>query len=110
MVKAMFETGATGFAKLLDAVPIVQGAVVSKPLLNTDGCKMVVFAMDEGQSIHEHRAPYVATLHVLDGRLDFSVLGKKYEMVANDWLVMPLDAKHDLTAMAPTRFLLTLLR
>ena len=29
---------------------------------------------------------------------------------ANDWLIMPFDEKHDLTALAPTHFLLTLLK
>lgn len=110
MAKAMFEAGATGFAQLLEAVPVVPGAIVSKPLVNTAGCKVIVFAMDAGQSISEHHAPYVATVQVLDGRLDFRLLGKQYDLVAHDWLLMPFDSRHDLTALEPTRFLLTLLK
>jgi quercetin dioxygenase-like cupin family protein len=110
MAKSMFEVESVGGANLLAAVPIVPGSVVSKPLVNADSCKMIVFAMDEGQSISEHHAPYVATVHVLEGRLDFAVAGEKHVLVANDWLLIPFDAKHDLTATEPTRFLLTLLR
>ncbi|HEX5053486.1 MAG TPA: cupin domain-containing protein [Planctomycetota bacterium] len=110
MVKAMFDVESVGVAKLLEAVSVVAGSVVSKPLVHTTSCKMIVFAMDEGQSISEHHAPYVATVHVLDGRLDFGVAGAQYELGPNDWMVLPVDAKHDLTAVAPTRFLLTLLR
>ena len=110
MTKAMFATTAIENANLLQAVPVVPGAIVSKPLINTATCKMIVFAMDAGQSISEHHAPYVATVHVLDGKLEFGAGGKTYSMAANDWLVMPHDAKHDLLATEPTRFLLTLLK
>ena len=110
MAKAMFDTTTVALANLLEAVPIVPGAIVSKPLVNTDGCKMVVFAMDSGQSISEHHAPYVATVHVLEGRLEFGVAGRKHTLVPSDWLIMPFDERHDLVAAEPTRFLLTLLK
>ena len=110
MSKAMFDGKHVGSANLLAVLPVAKGAVVSKPLVNTDTCKVIVFAMDEGQSISEHHAPYVASVHVLDGRLDFTVAGERHELGPNDWLLMPFDARHDLTALAPTRFLLTLLK
>lgn len=110
MTKALFDTTAIATANLLDTVPVVIGAIVSKALVNTASCKLIVFAMDAGQSISEHHAPYVATVHVLDGRLMFGAGGTTYAMTANDWLVMPHDARHDLTATEPTRFLLTLLK
>lgn len=110
MAKAMFDAACVGAVDLLEAVPVVAGSVVSKPLLVTASCKVLVFAMDEGQSISEHHAPFVATVHVLDGRLDFQVGGVRREMTANDWLVMPFDEKHDLAALEPTRFVLTLLK
>ncbi|MCC6683220.1 MAG: cupin domain-containing protein [Phycisphaeraceae bacterium] len=106
----MFDGKKAEYANLLQAAPIVPGAVVSKPLINSDACKVIVFAMDEGQSISEHHAPFVATVHVLDGELDFSVSGRRQRMAAHDWLIMPFDAKHDLTALKPTRFMLTLLK
>ena len=110
MAKATFDVSSVGTANLLDVAPIVGGSVVSKPLLQTDTCKLVLFAMDAGQSISEHHAPYVATVHVLDGRLDFTVAGRRHELAAHDWLLIPHDVRHDLTALEPTRFLLTLLR
>jgi len=110
MANAMFDATTVERANLLVAVPIAPGAIVSKPLVNTDGCKMIVFAMDAGQSISEHHAPYVATVQVLDGKLEFGVGGSKHTMGANDWLAMPFDERHDLLAMEPTRFLLTLLK
>lgn len=66
MAKAMFDAASVQRSNLLTAVPIVPGVIVSKSLVNTAGCKVIVFAMDAGQSISEHHAPFVATVQVLD--------------------------------------------
>ncbi len=110
MAQALHDATTSQFAALLDTATIVKDATVSKPLVNLPELKLVLFAMDAGQSISEHRAPYVATVHVLDGRLRFGVDGQSREMTANDWLVMPPDQPHDLDAIEPTRFLLTLVK
>ncbi len=98
------------FLDLLQTCPIVSGATVSKPLLNLPEGKVVIFAMDAGQEISEHRAPFVTTVQVLEGRLRFGVGGVEREMAAPDWLVMPGDAPHRLAAIEPTRFVLTLFK
>ncbi|MFO1078630.1 MAG: cupin domain-containing protein [Planctomycetota bacterium] len=110
MATSLFDAKAIGAANLLEAAPIVPGAVVSKPLVVTPGCKVIVFAMDAGQAISEHKAPFVATVHVLDGELGFRVAGEERVLRAHDWLVMPPDAPHDLVAVRPTRFVLSLLK
>ncbi len=110
MSKPLFDASEPHFAQLLATCPIVAGAVVSKPLLNIPEGRVVVFAMDGGQEMTEHRTTMVAIVQVLEGRLRFRVEGQERTMHANDWLVMPRDALHDLTALEPTRFLLTLLR
>jgi quercetin dioxygenase-like cupin family protein len=109
MAKSLFDPSSVGHVNLLTAVPIVAGSIVSKPVLHTASCKVVVFAMDAGQAISEHQAPYVLTVHVLDGKLGFRVADEQYTLVANDWLLVPYDRKHDLTAIEPTRFVLTML-
>lgn len=109
MATAMFDGTSVGWAELGAACPVVPGATVSKPLLNGT-VKVIVFAMDAGQEISEHRAPYVATVHVLDGRLDFGVGKTEREMVAGSWLVMPPNEPHRLRALEPTRFVLTMVK
>jgi quercetin dioxygenase-like cupin family protein len=96
------------FLDLLQICPIVPGATVSKPLLNLPEGKVVIFAMDAGQEMSEHRAPFVATVQVLEGRLRFGVDSAEKIMGPNDWLLMPANAPHRLTALEPTRFVLTL--
>lgn len=98
------------FLDLLQICPIVPGATVSKPLLNLPEGKIVIFAMDAGQEMSEHRAPFVATVHVLDGRLRFGVEAAEKIMGPNEWLLMPANAPHRLTALEPTRFVLTLFK
>lgn len=102
-------TGAQ-FMALLAAVPVVSGATVSKPLLNRPEGKVVLFAMDAGQEISEHRAPYAATVQVLDGRLRFAVGPDERDLGPHDWVAMPPNAPHRLRALEPTRFLLTLFK
>ncbi len=108
MTQAMFDITRISNGNLLDLAPIVEGASVSKPLVNSRTLRQIVFAMDRGQVISEHQAPFLAIVQVLDGRLRFGVGGETHELGPHDWLLMPPDAPHDLTALEPTRFLLTL--
>jgi quercetin dioxygenase-like cupin family protein len=110
MAKALYQTQQVNYANLLELTPIVQGATVSKPLVDNGVLRQIVFAMDKGQSMSEHRAPFVAVVQLLDGELDFTVSGQTRRLVAHDWLVMPTDEPHDLDAIEPTRFLLTLVK
>ncbi len=110
MMQPLFDAKASQFVELLAACPIVPGATVSRPLLNLPEGKVIVFAMDAGQEISEHQAPFVAMVHVLDGRLRFGVDGQEREMAPHHWLAMPGGAPHRLTAVEPTRFLLTLFK
>ncbi len=110
MASPLFDASSPQFVGLLETCPIIPGAIVSKPLLNLPEGRMVLFAMDEGQEISEHRAPFTATVQVLDGRLRFGIAEMERDMGPHDWLVMPSNAPHRLKALAPTRFLLTLLK
>ncbi len=110
MAQALYKTEQVNYANLLELTPIVAGATVSKPLVNSDALRQVVFAMDKGQLMSEHRAPFIVVVQVLDGELDFTVDGETRRLVAHDWLVMPPDKPHDLDAVEPTRFLLTMVK
>jgi quercetin dioxygenase-like cupin family protein len=110
MATPLFDASSPQFVELLSTCPIVPGAIVSKPLLNLPEGRVVLFAMDAGQQISEHRAPFISIVHVLAGRLRFGVETTEREMGPHDWLVMPANAPHHLLALEPTRFILTLLK
>ena len=108
--KPLYETKAVQSATLTELIAVVPKATVSKPLIDTGLLKQVLFSMDTDQEISEHKAPFVATVHVLDGCLQFTVAGKQRLMCTGAWLLMPPNEPHSLTATMPTRFLLTLIK
>lgn len=110
MARPLFEVSEAHAANLLELVPCVDGGTVSKTLLNQPTFKQVVFAMDAQQELSEHRAPFLAIVQVLDGRIRMKVGGREHALTPGSWLVMPPDAPHDVYADEPTRFLLTLVR
>lgn len=110
MASPLFDASSPQFVDLLASCPIVSGAIVSKPLLNLPEGRVVLFAMDVGQQISDHRAPFITTVQVLEGRLHFGVESTEREMGPHEWLVMPVNAAHRLTALEPTRFILTMLK
>lgn len=110
MATPLFDASSAQFIELLATCPIVPGATVSKPLVNLPEGKVIIFAMDAGQEINEHRAPFVGTVHVIEGRLRFGIDGRERDMGAHDWLLMPANAPHRLAAIEPTRFVLTLFK
>lgn len=110
MAKALFDTSSTAAANLIDQAGAAPGGILSKPLIDTGSLKQVLFVMDEGQQISEHKAPYVATVHMLRGRLTFRAAGQTHTMAEHDWIVMPPNTPHDLIADQPAVFLLTLVK
>ena len=110
MAKPLFEVDAVHVANLIELVEGVSCGTVSKTLVDQPGFKQVLFAMDAGQQLSEHRAPYLALVQVLDGRLRMRVGGHDHVLEPSSWLLMPPDAPHDVHAQQPTRFLLTLVK
>ncbi len=95
---------------LNERIPIPAQGITSKTLLEANGTKVVLFAMDREQEISPHRAPFPATVYVWEGRIRFKVEGKDYDMGPGELLLMKKDAVHELHALEPSRFVLTLLK
>jgi len=110
MAKPMYTTNDLPHLNLAAGCPPVEGGTVSKTLLDEGPVKLILFAMDAGQELSEHAAPFAATVQVLEGRLTFGVGGQHREMTRHDWVAMPPNAPHDVSAVEPTTFLLTLWR
>lgn len=110
MAQPLFRADTARAVNLLELIPVVESGTISKTLLNEPGFKQVLFAMDAGQELSEHRAPFVAIVQVLDGRLRMRVTGTEHVLEPSSWLLMPPDAPHDVHAVAASRFLLTLVK
>lgn len=110
MAQPLFTVDTARAVRLLDLVPVVESGTMSRTLLNGPAFKQVLFAMDAGQELSEHRTPFLALVQVLDGRLRMSVAGQTHVLEPADWLLMPPDSPHGVHAESPTRFLLTLVK
>ncbi len=110
MAKALFNMDQPAVADLGALIDVPEGGTVSKPLLADGGLRLILFAMDGGQIITEHRSPVLATVHVLTGRLRLTVAGQPHDLGPHGWVAMPPDAPHDLEALEPCRFLLTMMK
>ncbi|MCC6361499.1 MAG: cupin domain-containing protein [Phycisphaerales bacterium] len=108
MSQPLFQPEVAASANLKSLVEPVPAGTVSRTLIVLPGFRQVIFSMDAGQELTEHRSPFTATIQVISGRLDVSVNRKPYPLAADDWLLMPAGAPHALSAKEPTRFLLTL--
>lgn len=110
MAQPLFQVDTVNAARLDMLVEQVSAGIVSRSLLVGPAFRQVLFSMDAGQEISEHRSPYLAIVHVLSGRLCLEVSGQTHVLDSAGWLSMPPDAAHALRAEAPTRFLLTMIR
>lgn len=110
MAKPLFTTDQTMHANIVELIDVVSDAIVSKPLIDTGPLKQILFSMDAGQEISQHKAVFPATVQVLTGRLRFGLGGEDREMGPHDWVLMQAGEMHDLTALEPTRFVLTLVK
>jgi quercetin dioxygenase-like cupin family protein len=69
---------------------------------------MFAFAKDQGLS--EHTAPYDAMVHIIDGEAEIMISGKKYNVKADEMIIMPANAPHALNATGRFKMILTMIR
>jgi len=110
MAQPLFSIDAVNVANLEELVEPVTASTVSRSLVARPDFRQVLFSMDAGQEISEHRAPFLAIVQVLSGRLRMTVGAETHTLGPHAWLSMPPDAPHALAAEEPTRFLLTMVR
>lgn len=110
MAQPVFTADSSIDANLLELCPVAEGSIVSKPLIDTGACKQVLFSLDQGQEISQHKAPFVATVHMLSGLMRFGYADKQIEMRPHDWVLLKPDEAHDLAALEASQFLLVLVK
>jgi quercetin dioxygenase-like cupin family protein len=97
--------------QLSEALPLGAGAIASKPLVDLPGdLKLVLFAMDEGQEISAHSAPFPATVLCVAGRLEVMVAGAWSTLGPGGRMDLPQGVPHGVRALEPSHWLLTMLR
>ena len=93
-----------------DVIEYQEGSIVSKMLINKDVGSVTLFAFDEKQKLSEHTAPFDALVQVLDGEAEISISGKNYSLKQGDFIMMPANKPHAVTAVKRFKMILTMIK
>lgn len=94
----------------LQLVGYQQASVVSRTLLKRTGGTITMFAFDAGQGLSEHRAPFDAVAHVLEGDAEITIAGRSLQVSAGEMVLMPANQPHAVSARIKFKMLLTMIR
>ena len=92
----------------LRAKPNRHGAPQAKTLIKQDGLRVVLVALDAGGRMERHQAPGPITIHALDGRLLVRAEQRQTKLGPGQVLFVGAAAPHDVEALEPSAFLLTI--
>lgn len=96
---------------LNQTLPIPEGGIASKPVIDLAGStKVVLFSLDQGQEITPHTAPFPAEVIVLEGRLDVLVGKVSQPVLPHQVIDLPAGLGHGVKALEASRFLLIMRR
>ncbi|MBE9536532.1 MAG: cupin domain-containing protein [Proteobacteria bacterium] len=87
-----------------------EGSIVSRTIIKNKAGSITLFAFDKAQEISEHKVPYDAIAHILDGEVEISVSGNAKRLRAGDMILMPANETHALKAVERFKMLLTMIR
>ncbi len=97
-------------AKMVDLVDYQEGSVVSRTVIDKKTGTVTLFAFDEGQGLSEHKAPFDAMVHVLDGEAEVVISGRSNLLEEGEMIIMPADQPHALKAVKRFKMILTMIR
>jgi quercetin dioxygenase-like cupin family protein len=87
-----------------------EGVVASRTVIDKKAGTVTVFALDKGQGLSEHIAPYDALVYALEGKAEIVVSGKKQNLAQGEMLIMPAGAPHSLKAVEEFKMALIMIR
>lgn len=95
---------------LKDELPIQKNAVVSREIIRKETGTVTLFAFDKDQGLSEHSAPFDALVQILEGAMEISISGQPYTVKSGEFIIMPANDPHALTALSPVKMLLTMIK
>ncbi|MDO5848740.1 MAG: cupin domain-containing protein [Methanobrevibacter sp.] len=84
--------------------------IVSKELVKKTTGTITLFAVDEGQGISEHSAPFDALVQVIDGEAIVTIGGENHVVRKDQMIIMPADIPHALKADQKFKMMLTMIK
>lgn len=93
-----------------EQVPFATGRVTPHRLLDAPEVRVVHIALDDGQELTEHMAPFPILVQVVSGSVDFEVNGEVHRMDTGGLIHLPAKLLHAVTAIGQARIQITLLK
>lgn len=97
-----------GVVSLSAETQFAASGIVSRTLLRTPTCRVVLFGFDEGQELTEHTSTQEALVQILSGECEFNLDNKVHQLKAGDLVFMPANLPHAVKATSRFSMLLTL--
>jgi quercetin dioxygenase-like cupin family protein len=95
---------------IAEMVNYQEGSVVSRQITKTEAGNVTLFAFDINQGLSEHKAPFDAIVHILEGEAEVRISGAPYQLHTGDAIIMPANEPHALKAIQKFKMLLTMIR
>lgn len=89
--------------------PTLQG-IASRVLARTAAGNITLFAVDAGEELSEHTAPFDALVLTLSGSLALTIGGREVKTSPQSIVVIPANVPHAVHATEASRMLLVMLR
>lgn len=93
-----------------ERVPFVPGRVTPHRLLEAPEVRVVHIALDDGQELTEHMAPFPILVQVVAGSVDFEVNGETHRLDLGGLIHLPAKLLHAVTAIGQARIQITLIK
>jgi quercetin dioxygenase-like cupin family protein len=100
----------TTVSRAADMIQYQTGAVVSRVIIKSASGTVTLFAFDEGQELSEHKTPFEALVHLLDGEAEIIIDGAAHQLAAGDIIIMPADHPHAVKAVKRFKMMLTMIK
>lgn len=104
----MTNTFAKKILNLKEAIDYQENSIVSKTITNNTNSSLTLFAFDAGQSIASHSAPVDAVVQNIEGEVEITISGEKFDLKEGDIILMPKGEPHGLEAR--TKFKMALFK
>lgn len=88
----------------VNEVEYSSGGIVSKNVLKRPTGNISVFALDKGEGLSEHTAPFDALVQVIEGSARIIIGGNPNDLVAGEAIIMPANVPHALQATENSRW------
>ena len=96
--------------KIISLAEYQEGSIVSRTLIDKKAGTVTFFALDEGQGLSEHVAPYDALVNVLEGEAEVAISEKIYRVKKGEMIILPANKPHALKAIRKFKMMLIMIK